>query len=227
MTETKRPLPAWLAYVAPMFVYLVLTSLEASLGGTSAGIGYPAAYAMKIALVAVVMWFCRSTWRDLRPWPSVGLIALAVGAGLLVTALWVGLDPYYPRFGWMGQRTPFDPDALAPLARLAFLAVRFFGLVLVVPLFEELFWRSFLMRWVVDPEFKRVPIGKVTALGAGVTSGLFALAHPEWLPALLTGLIWAGLLAATRSVSACVVSHVVANLALGIFVLATGRWEFL
>ncbi len=52
------------------------------------------------------------------------------------------------------------------------------------------------------------------------------LVHPEWLPALLTGLAWAGLLAMTRSVTACVVSHAVANLALGIYVLATGNYQF-
>ena len=55
----------------------------------------------------------------------------------------------------------------------------------------------------------------------------FATAHPEeWLPAFLTGLAWAWLLHRPRSVSACVVSHMAANLALGVYVLATGAWKF-
>jgi CAAX prenyl protease-like protein len=113
------------------------------------------------------------------------------------------------------------------MVKSVFLAARFAGLVLVVPLIEELFWRSFLMRWLIDPEFEKVPIGKVTPIAAGVTSVLFASAHPEWLPAILTGLIWAGLLWATKSVGACFASHVAANLALGLYVLSSGRWEFL
>src|SRR5262249_61453435 len=100
-------------------------------------------------------------------------------------------------------------------------------LVAVVPVVGELFWRSFLVRWLVDPDFQRVPIGKVTPLAVGITSVAFAVAHPEWLPALLTGLAWAGLLAWTRSLSACVISHAVANLALGVYVVTTGDWKFL
>ena len=30
-------------------------------------------------------------------------------------------------------------------------AVRIFGAALVVPVMEELFWRSFLMRWIESP----------------------------------------------------------------------------
>ena len=63
-------------------------------------------------------------------------------------------------------------------------------------------------------------------MSATVTSVLFALAHPEWLPALLTGLLWAWLLHQTRSLTACVISHVVANLALGIYVIQYGAWKF-
>ena len=73
---------------------------------------------------------------------------------------------------------------------MGFLAVRMLGLVVLVPLIEELFYRSFLMRWVVDPNYTRVPIGRVTPLGLAATTGVFAFSHPEWLPALLTGLAW-------------------------------------
>ena len=61
------------------------------------------------------------------------------------------------------------------------------GLVVLVPLIEELFWRSFLIRWLVDPDFQKVPIGRVTLMAAAVTSVMFALVHPEWLPAFSRG----------------------------------------
>jgi hypothetical protein len=59
-----------------------------------------------------------------------------------------------------------------------------------------------------------------------VTSVLFAAEHPEWLPGLIAGGLWAGLLAWSRSVSACWISHLVANAALGVYVVTTHRWEF-
>jgi CAAX prenyl protease-like protein len=219
-TDTRDFLP----YIAPMFAYVGLSTLEGSLPDPS---WYPAAYAAKAAIVAAVMWYFRSTWRDLRSAPGPGALAAAVLSGLVVIALWIGLDGLYPSLPFMGgARTAFDPNVLSPAGKWAFIAVRFAGLVVLVPLFEELFWRSFLIRWLIDQDFWKVPIGRVTPLAAGVSSVVFALAHPEWLPALLTGLIWAGLLWQTRSVSACVVSHVVANLALGIYVIATGEWKF-
>ena len=230
--DPLSPRMAWLPYVAPMATFLLLTSLEGYLpkgSGDSPSAWYPLAYAAKAAIVAAVMFACRSTWRDLRPRPSARAVGLAVGLGLAVTALWVGLDDFYPRFGTAGTRTGFDPGSIvSPAGRAAFMVVRLCGLVLLVPLFEELFWRSFAIRYAVDPDdFTRVPIGRVTPMAAGATAVVFAMAHPvEWLPAVLTGLAWAWLVHRTKSLSACVVSHATANLALGVYVLTTHEWRF-
>jgi CAAX prenyl protease-like protein len=214
-----------------MGLYLALTSAEGYLPGTKDGPGptaYALFYALKIALVAALLVAGRRAWNDFRPGPGRIGLALAVGIGLLVTIGWVGLERLpYPRIPLSGGRAAFDPFRLGGAALAGFLAVRFFGLVVVVPVMEELFWRSFLMRLIIDPDsnFERVPVGRVTPTAALITSALFAAAHPEWLPALLTGLAWAWLLGKTRSLSACLVSHAVANLGLGIYVLATGHWE--
>jgi CAAX prenyl protease-like protein len=215
-----------------MFAYLALSSLEGYLpsgaGGRPSPFWYPLAYALKVAVVAALMWAGRSTWRDLspRPGPRALALALAVALGLLVVVAWVGLDGLYPKLSATGSRAAFDPTVLPPAARWAFVAVRLRGLVVLVPVFEELFWRSFLIRWLIDDDFRRVPIGRVTPRSAIATGVMFGMVHPEWLPAVLTGLAWAWLLARTRSLSACVVSHATANLALGVYVLATGDWKF-
>lgn len=224
-TQTADILP----YVLPMFLYVTLAGAEGylpQLGSQPSPAWYAGAYAVRLAIVAAVFFRYRETWKDLRPWPRLPGIALAVVIGLLVTGLWVGLDPLYPRFGFMGKRASFDPSGLHTLARMLFYIIRMIGLVMLVPLIEELFWRSFLNRWLIDPDFRRVPIGRVTWMSGAVTSVLFAAAHPEWLPALLTGALWAWLLHQTKSLSACVISHAVANLALGIYVILSGAWEF-
>jgi CAAX prenyl protease-like protein len=82
------------------------------------------------------------------------------------------------------------------------------------------------MRWLIDPVYPKVPIGKVTPLALAGTTAVFASSHPEWLPAILTGLAWGWLVGRTKSVSACVFSHATANLALGVYVIARHAWKF-
>jgi CAAX prenyl protease-like protein len=229
MTDARSELRQALPYVLPMAGFLVMTAVEGylpSTGGRPSPLWYPLAYTAKVAVVAGLAWGCRSSWRDLAPRPGPKWLALAVVIGLLVALAWVGLEGWYPELPMLGKRTGFDPSVLPVPAHWAFVTVRLFGLVLLVPLVEELFWRSFLMRWVIDADFMRVPVGRMTASAVLVTSILFGFAHPEWLPALLTGLAWAWLVWRTKSVSACVVSHAAANLALGVYVLSTGDWKY-
>jgi CAAX prenyl protease-like protein len=226
-----RPAPSadFFPYLAPIFAYVGLSAVEGYLPQPGAGVGrtwYPLFYVTKLVIVVLLAWRYRSTWRDFRPAPAVGALLLAVIAGLFVWAIWIGLDGLYPIFPFLGARVGFNADRLAPAARWAFIAARMLGLALVVPLIEELFWRSFLMRWLINDDFVRVPIGRVTPMAAAVTSALFAVVHPEWLPALLTGLLWAALLWRTGSLAACFVSHATANVALGIYVIVTGDWKF-
>ena len=227
---SKAEPPVW-PYVVPLAGFLALTALEGYLptahGGGPSPVWYPIGYALKVVAVSALLWHCRAILGDLRARPTAGGLALAVVIGLGVTAAWVGLDGRYPAIPMLGgTRTAFDPTVLPPAAMVGFLAVRMLGLVVLVPLIEELFYRSFLMRWVVDPDYPKVPIGRVTPLGLAATTGVFACSHPEWLPAILTGLAWGWLVGRTKSVSACVVSHAVANLALGAYVIARHAWRF-
>ncbi len=222
-----------LPYVAPMFAFLLLTNVESSLasskGDDPAQSIFPYLYAFKLIVVGGILIISLvrfGLWRELVPLPRGTDLALAIVLGILVIALWIGLDGYYPSLGFLGQRTSFDPTVLPTHKKWLFLVARLSGLVLLVPVFEELFWRSFLIRCLVDSDFAKVPVGCVTPFAALASSTLFGLAHPEWLPAFLTGLLWAWLLKRTRSLSACVVSHLVANLTLGIYVLYSHEWRY-
>ena len=220
--------PVW-PYIVPLAGFLALTALEGYLptgpSGTPSPTWYPIGYSIKLIIVVGLLWYCRVIFRDLAR-PSTTSIALAVSVGLAVTTAWIGLDGWYPELSWLGKRVAFDPSIIPKPGRWLFILIRMIGLVLIVPPIEELFYRSFLMRWIVDPNYLHVPIGKVTPLGLTVTTLVFAGSHPEWLPAILTGLAWGGLVWRTKNVSACVISHAVANLALGIYVLITGDWKF-
>jgi CAAX prenyl protease-like protein len=217
-------------YAVPLFVYVTFSGIEGYLPrieGQPSLLWYPLAYAAKVAIVAGLAWRYRSTWKDLAPRPDGKVLVLSFLIGLVVTGIWVGLDGFYPPLPFLGgHRVGFDPNGMRPIPRWGFIGIRMLGLVALVPLIEELFWRSFLIRWLIDQNFQRVPIGRVTPLAVAITSVLFALAHPEWLPALVTGLLWAWLLWWTSSLTSCLVSHITANLALGLYVIMTGEWKY-
>ncbi len=98
-TDTFRDV---IPYVVPMFGYLALTSAESwlptAVDGRPSPVWYPWAYTLKVAVTAGLMWTCRTTWRDLAPWPGWKPALLAIVVGLLVCVVWVVLDGHYPTF---------------------------------------------------------------------------------------------------------------------------------
>ena len=113
------------------------------------------------------------------------------------------------------------------MARAAFLAVRFFGLVVIVPIIEETFYRGFLLRYVTDlDDFRRAQTGTFSLGALGINVALFAFSHPEWLAAAIFALAMCGLLARTKNLFACIVAHAVTNLLLGLYVIHYGAWQY-
>lgn len=217
---TKTVSRDWIAYVAPMVVFVILTFLEPQ---------FPKQYVWltigKALAVSATLIVCRSAWRDIRFDARMILPGLLVG--LAVFAEWVLIDKGIP-YPHLGTRTAFNPFlAIAdPTQRALFLAFRFFGLVLLVPVMEELFWRSFLLRYITTPDYATLPIGEFSWTAFAVVAALFGLAHPEWLVAVICACAYGLLLRRTRSLFACVLAHATTNLALGLYVLLTRDWRY-
>ena len=223
---TLKSLPAWVPYAAPFVLFLLLTSVEAAL---PKGV-YPLAYTVKIALVTLLLIALRKSFPEARP--GGGGWAIATALGVVLCLMWVWVTPHtppLPAFLGGGKRIGFNPmTAFATSAgMIGFLAVRFFGLVVVVPIMEELFYRSFLLRFATDmDDFERVPLGAFSAIALLVNVALFALSHPEWLAAAIFALAMCLLVRYTKNLFACILCHATTNLLLGIFVLHTGQWQY-
>lgn len=213
----------WLPWVLPFALFLVLTSLEKPFEDY-----YPWFYAAKMALVTAVLLRLRRFLPEAAP--SKQGLGLAVGLGLVLAVLWVAVDfvtPHVPAL--LGTRIGYNPfqKITNTGGRDVFLLVRFYGLVVVAPVCEELFYRGFLLRFVTDmDDFRKVPIGRFSTTAFAVTVVLMASSHPEWLSALVFSAALCALLARTRSLFACIVCHGVSNLALGVYVLAAHAWKF-
>jgi CAAX prenyl protease-like protein len=213
-------LRAWLttpfaAYVLPFTAFILLTELARHLPG-----GTLVIYPLKTAITTALLWQYRHHYTELVwHWSW-----LAVAGGVFVFGMWIPLSD--PRLVMGAPTLLVSPFQLAGRWALPWIAVRLLGSALVVPVMEELFWRSFLTRFLIDPRFKRVPLGAFRASSLACAVVLFGLEHTQWVAGIMAGLVYSLLLRRTRSLGACVLAHGVTNFLLGVYVLTTGRWEF-
>lgn len=157
--------------------------------------------------------------------PSAQETLLAVAVGLAVFVLWISLDA-----PWMTLDTaatePYVPKAADGGLDLPLVVLRIAGAALLVPVMEELFWRSFLMRWLQAPVFEAVPPRAVGLRAVVLSTFVFVLAHTLWLAAAVAGLAYAWLYLRSGKLWVAVIAHGVTNAALGVWVVATGNWQF-
>jgi len=110
---------------------------------------------------------------------------------------------------------------------VGFLAIRIFGSVALVPLLEELFWRGWLMRWLIHPEFQSVRPGTYTPYSFWMTAVLFAAEHGSyWDVGLLAGIVYNWWMVRTGRLVDCVVAHAVTNGFLAAYLLYFGQWQY-
>ena len=148
--------------------------------------------------------------------------ALGLGVGTAVFVLWVLLD-FRPLA--MASDGGFDPRTGGSIVT-ALALTRLAGAILVVPVMEELFWRSFILRWLQHPSFLSVRPASVGVRALIISSALFATEHRLWFAGLLAGLAYAWLFRRSGNLWVPILAHAVTNGLLGAYVLATGSWTF-
>lgn len=150
----------------------------------------------------------------------------AVLLGAAVLGLWL-----IPAWVWpsAGRPVTFNPEVFTdPAARAAAILIRTAGAALVVPVMEELLWRSFLMRYLIQQDFLKIPVGTYRAFSFAVTAAAFTLVHKdwEWPAAAVTGLFYGAYLVKTKNLRGCILAHGVTNLGLAVYVVLTRQWYF-
>jgi CAAX prenyl protease-like protein len=206
----------WIPHCLAFGLFGVITYAGPALS-LSPGVVYPV---KTLAAAAALLAFRRVWAREIRPCLDLG----AVAAGVVVFVLWIALDPFYPRV----EPDGFDPFSIAGSKVLGWCltGVRLAGAVLVVPVMEELFWRSFAMRYLISSRFTEVPLGRFTGFSFGVVALAFGIEHHHWLPGIAAGIVYGLVLVRSGNLFTPILAHGVTNLALGIHVLATGKWGF-
>lgn len=183
-------------------------------------------YPVKAVLVAALLFFFMRRYNELRlaDFKVLSHTAGSLLLGLLVFALWINMDWDFATFG---TSQGFDPTLIEDASlRNSLIFFRIFGAVLVVPIMEELFWRSFLLRYIIDSNFIAVRIGTYTLASFIIGSILFGLEHNLILAGIMAGVAYSLLLYWTKSINQCILAHAVTNLVLAIYVLQTANWQF-
>jgi CAAX prenyl protease-like protein len=201
--------------------------------------GYPWVYTAKIVLTVAAMLVVMPGYRQFPfrvSWR--GLLT-----GVLGVVVWVGLCRLQSEgrlLGSWGLARVFDlgaRSAFNPLEQLrghaawarSFLAIRLFGLAVVVPVIEEFFLRGFVMRFLVAPSWWKVPFGTVNTVALVAGTLVPMLMHPP--QELLATAAWFSLvtwlMVTTKNIWDCVAAHAVTNLLLGVYVVVSGQWQWM
>jgi CAAX prenyl protease-like protein len=207
-----------LPFVAPFFLFTAFLVVDSFFPDQ-----HYALYPIKtLAVGTVILWFWRSL-PNLKP--TAPLLSLLVG--ILGAALWIGLDPLLVHYAQpLVGRNPF---ALYPGSEAWVLfGFRLLGIALIVPIMEELFWRGFLMRWLIQDDFTKVPLGRYRPVSFFVTTAFFAAEHgAEWPLGAVVGLLYGAWFIRTKSLGDVMTAHGVTNLLLALYCLVSNDWHFL
>ena len=230
-------------YVAPLLAFMVFLMTVESYFPDQHYLLYP----VKTLLVAALLaWH----WRML-PSLKPSAILMSVVVGVIAVFLWVELDPWAMSLNGMVEelfnrvvssvglgswqmavdgapdgRNPFD---LYPAGEAWVLfGFRLLGITLVVPVMEEIFWRGFLMRWLIKDDFLSVPLGKYQPFSFWATTLLFASIHgSEWPLGIVVGVFFGAWFVRTKNLGNVILAHAVTNFLLAIYCLSTDDWHFL
>ena len=221
------------ARIVPFGLYMLFLLISQTVGWLAQANGWQPSrteslqlwiYPVKTLVVVAALLYYWRQYEELS-WPpklSFSSLVLALVTGMVVYFAWVRMD-----WSWamQGERSAgYNPFLEEGVAGYSLAAFRLFGAAIVVPIMEEIFWRSFLMRYLILSRFETIPLGTVTPLSFGLVAVLFGVEHDLWLAGMMAGMTYGLLLAFTRNLWACIVAHGITNSALGIHVLVTHEW---
>ena len=200
------------AYLMPLLAILAGGVLSHALSGR-----FETLYPIRLLTGAAALWMYRRevlampwkwTWRG----PAVGA---------LIFLMWIVAARFFSPAADM-------PTQLAEMhtpARAIWLLCRVAAAVVTVPIAEELAYRGFLMRRLVDADFQAVPFERVPWRAIVASAIVFGLAHGVfWIPGIAAGLAFGLLAQRQRGLGDAVSAHAVANALLAVSVLAFGQW---
>jgi CAAX protease family protein len=219
-----------LARIAPFAVFIGLLAAQPWLAAP--GIDARWLTISRAAAAAALLAFFRREYRELhgaRLLPAREWL-LAIATGVAVFLAWITFDHGWAVVGAPGGGFAAPAGGFVPLdadGRIDWtLAIlRFAALAAVVPVMEELFWRSFLLRWIDARDFLAFDPAQASLRAFALSSALFASEHSLWFAGLLAGVAYNWLYLRNGNLWAPIIAHGVTNGTLGLWIIATHQWQ--
>ena len=197
-------------------------------------------YPLQTIICGGLLIYCRKQYQFDLKWDRrvlVGVIMGVIGIGfwILPTHLYTVLGYTEESAGWLKhlgvapRDEGFDPQVLdAPWAIWTTTIFRFLRAVVIVAFVEEIFWRGFLMRFLLDRDgnYWKVPFGKFSWLTFAAVTACFVFIHGpvDYAGAVVYGTLTYFVAVWTKSLAACITMHATANLLMGIYALQFGKF---
>ncbi len=204
-----------LKYIIPFVIYMAITPLL----GLFIKEPMYAGYIIKTFLATGAIVYYWKQYKEIR----FRMDLAAIFTGIIIFIVWVGIDRFYPH---LGEPSSFNPFVFGGMQAVLILMIKLFGAVITAPIIEELFVRSFLIRFIISENFDKVKIGAYTLSSFIITVLFFGFSHNRWLAGLITAILLNLLLYRRKNLGSCIIAHSVANLCLAAFVIYTGSWQF-
>jgi CAAX prenyl protease-like protein len=217
-----------ISYILPFSLYLAISQFSGEFPNI-----YPLYYGASVVTVGLVSFFMLrgkgifKIHRHVMPGIAFGIVGIAAWIYISQLQLEQPIMQLLPTWLQPGDRVSFNPflSIANPVGQWSFIAVRMFGLAILVPVVEEIFWRGFLMRWVISPKWHEQKIGIFTPKSFLWVVFLFTLAHPEWFAAAVYCALLNVLLYWKRDLFNCIIAHATSNLLLGFYIIYSGNWQ--
>jgi uncharacterized protein len=212
----KSPL---LVRVLPFAIFAALTIFQGSFGEAS----QYWVYTIKTVLGVWLLWLVRPYIPEMR-W-NLSWEAVAVGIG--VFAAWVGLDGLYPTLSERtGSFNPLKTYGEGSGLAIFFIAARTIGSSLVVPPLEEVFYRSFLYRYLIKADFASLPLNRLNWRAFLLAGVIFGIGHFEWLPGILCAFAYQWLTLRKDRLGDAMTAHAITNFLLALWVIFRPAYSF-
>jgi exosortase E/protease (VPEID-CTERM system) len=219
VTEQSGESPATAWYLVPFLAILAASFVSKAASGS-----FEWLYPLRFVAAAIALWCFRDRYKrfDWRFGWLAPLTGLAVFLIWLAPTFWALLNQTsHPAANSLGVALA----ALTPNSRLAWIAFRVVAAAITVPIAEELAFRGYLARRIMNRDFDQVRSSSLTLLSIGASSIAFGLMHgQQWIVGILAGVAYATALKWKGRIGDAVVAHATTNLLLAVWVLSRGDW---
>jgi exosortase E/protease (VPEID-CTERM system) len=196
-------------YLLP-FLIAVATALLTGLFTSSF---FDQAYVVRILTAAIVLVvYSRQVFKG----TNFNISAYASLAGIAVAVLWIVLDLLLSK-----NSAAITEGSPSPW----WIVAKCIGSCTVIPIIEELAFRGFLSRRLINRNFTEVPFTAFTWTSFVVSSVAFGLMHGQrWIAGVIAGMVFLFVMYRKGRLLDAIIAHAVSNAVIAGYVLFLGKW---